>query len=73
MTSNNQPLKIDKDVPLPHPNRKVYAKTKRFYDALEVMEIGDSIAFTVDGFRGPTNQPTTKVGEISECLLNGLE
>tara|TARA_A100000172_G_scaffold54919_1_gene35092 strand:- start:698 stop:976 length:279 start_codon:yes stop_codon:yes gene_type:complete len=62
MTSNKQPLKIDKGVPLPKTGGR-QAKTQHFYDALDVLEIEDSVEFPVDGVRGPHNALTSKAGE----------
>jgi len=54
-------LKIDKGIPFPEKSRG-YHKTKYIHDALDVMEVGDSIEFSVDAKRRG-NQLFSKEGE----------
>ena len=55
-------IKIDKDVPLPKEGKKV-GKTQHFHDALDVMEVGDSVEFPITGVTGRHKHPYSKDGE----------
>jgi hypothetical protein len=57
MTSNNQPLKIDKNVPLPPAKSGSRARKQHLHDALDIMEVGDSVVFAVDGMNKRTKEP----------------
>lgn len=54
-------LKIDKGIPFPEKSRG-YHKTKYIHDALDAMEVGDSIEFSVDAKR-KSGQNFSKEGE----------
>ena len=56
-------LTVDKGVPLPEKRNNKCRKTKHLHDALDVMEVGDSIAFPIDGIRKRHRQPYSKDGE----------
>tara|TARA_R100001510_G_C7459854_1_gene80853 strand:+ start:120 stop:416 length:297 start_codon:yes stop_codon:yes gene_type:complete len=43
-------LKIDKSIPIPEKGSGMY-KTKGFNDALDIMEVGDSVEFPLDAKR----------------------
>ena len=68
MSLNKPTLQIDKNVPLPDAASGRRLKTQYLHDALDVMKIEDSVLFPVDGVRGPSNQPTSKVGESFATL-----
>ena len=55
-------IKIDKDVPLPAKRSSKGGKTKHLHDALDVMEVGDSVEFPIDGV-SERGQPYSKDGE----------
>ncbi len=57
MTSTKKTLQIDKNVPLPKAKSGCRAKTQHFYDALNIMEVGDSVAFPLNKTRGLKKEP----------------
>ena len=56
-------LTVDKGVPLPEKRSSKGGKTKHFHDALDVMEVGDSVEFPIDGVRTDNKSPYSKDGE----------
>ena len=57
MGSSDQPLKIDKNVPFPPAKSGGRIKTQHLHDALDIMEVGDSVVFAVDGTKKHTKEP----------------
>ena len=53
-------LTVDKGVPLPEKRSSKSEKTKHLHDALDVMEVGDSVEFPIDGIRRRHRQPYSK-------------
>ena len=70
MGSSNQPLKIDKNVPLPKAKSGGRANTKHFYDALDIMDVGDSIEFSIDKMDSD-NQPISVQGRRFAAAARG--
>lgn len=68
MTSNNQPLKIDKGVPLPEKRNQL--KTDHLHATLDVMEIGDSVEFSIDTMDSD-NQPISVQGRRFAAAARG--
>jgi len=50
-------LTVDKGVPLPEKRSSKSEKTKHLHDALDIMEVGDSVVFAVDGTKKHTKEP----------------
>lgn len=61
-TKERSMLTVDKGVPLPE-KRNSKGKTKHLHDALDVMEVGDSVEFSIDRVRGDRKEPYSKDGE----------
>lgn len=57
MISTKKTLRIDKNVPLPPAKSGGRVNTQHLYDALDIMEVGDSVVFAVDGTNNRTKEP----------------
>jgi hypothetical protein len=60
MTSTKKTLQIDKNVPLPPAKSGGRIKTQHLYDVLDIMEVGDSVVFSVDGTTKHKTEPSSK-------------
>ena len=68
MGSSDQPLKIDKGVPLPE--KRNQPRTQYIYDALDIMEIGDSFEFSINK-KDSDNQPISVQGQRFAAAARG--
>lgn len=62
-------FKIDKGVPLPEKGSGYY-KTRAIHDALDVMEVGDSIEFSLDAKRKNSYSSYSKEGNRFYAIAN---
>jgi hypothetical protein len=67
MSLTKKTLQIDKNVPLPKAKSGGRINTQHLYDALDIMEIGDSVVFAVDGMRRG-KEPTSKEGNTFHTI-----
>ena len=62
-------LKIDKGIPLPEKGNGYY-KTRAIHAALDVMEVGDSIEFSLDAKRKNSYSSHSKEGNRFYAIAN---
>ena len=62
-------LKIDKGIPLPEKGNGYY-KTRAIHDALDIMEVGDSIEFPLDSKRKNSYSSYSKEGVRFYTIAN---
>ena len=63
MSLTKKTLQIDKNVPLPKAKSGGRIKTQHLYDALDIMEVGDSVVFAVDGMKKRGKEPSSQEAE----------
>ena len=62
-------LKVDKGIPLPEKGNGYY-KTRAIHDALDIMEVGDSIEFPLDSKRKNSYSSHSKEGVRFYTIAN---